>query len=238
MKNLNLKITSVIMFTMVLLVSGLFINSSTAIAADASLSSQSFVTWNQGGLVGYDAGFTLTNATFDQASSVIIQLYSGNTLLQTNVAINGKLKGDQFLTPFDVFGTFNYASDGYFTNTKASEYGQTLIPTKVVATVTLADSTVLTTTNTNLTGDTSIISKNGKVLGAEKFQFTQKIKISSQGNEVIELQKLLNTSGFDCGIVDGKFGPKTKAAIMKFQTANKLQADGVVGPLTRAVLNK
>ena len=234
----NLKITSIIMFAVVLFIGGLFIKSETTTAANATLSAKSFVVWNQGGLVGYDAGFALTNAIFNDASSVVINLYSGNTLLQSNTAIKGKLTGSEFLTPFDVLGTFNYAKDGYFTNTKASEYGQNLIPTRVIATVTLADGTVLTATNTNLTGNTSIISKNGKVLGAEKFQFTQKMKSGSKGNEVVELQKLLTSLGFDTLVTDGNFGPKTKNAIIKFQIANSLKGDGVVGPLTRAMLNK
>ncbi len=78
----------------------------------------------------------------------------------------------------------------------------------------------------------------GKVLGAEKFNFTILIKNGSRGNEVMELQKLLTSLGYDVGIADGKFGPKTKAAVIKFQIANKLVGDGVVGAKTRAMLNK
>jgi len=78
----------------------------------------------------------------------------------------------------------------------------------------------------------------GQVLGAEKFNFTLWLKYGSRGNEVMELQKFLNNAGHDCGIADGIFGPKTKAAVIKFQLANGLAGDSIVGPLTRAVLNK
>ncbi|MFA6251576.1 MAG: immunoglobulin-like domain-containing protein [Candidatus Paceibacterota bacterium] len=78
----------------------------------------------------------------------------------------------------------------------------------------------------------------GQVLGAEKFIFTLPLKLGSKGNEVIELQKFLNTAGYNCGLADGIFGPKTKAAVMKFQLANGLDDDGIVGPLTREVLNR
>jgi peptidoglycan hydrolase-like protein with peptidoglycan-binding domain len=63
------------------------------------------------------------------------------------------------------------------------------------------------------------------------------MKNGSNGNEVIELQKFLTALG-DTLTADGKFGPKTKAAVIKFQIANGLEGDGIVGALTRAVLNK
>ncbi len=78
----------------------------------------------------------------------------------------------------------------------------------------------------------------GTVLGFAKFNFTQNMKLGSVGNEVMELQKFLNNAGFGTLVVDGNFGPMTKAAVIKFQLANGLVGDGVVGPLTRAVLNK
>lgn len=84
----------------------------------------------------------------------------------------------------------------------------------------------------------------GKVLGVEKFNFTKFLKfkalsykVSLQGAEVMELQKLLNNFGSTL-IIDGKFGPKTKGAVVKFQKANKLVGDGIVGTKTRAELNK
>jgi len=78
----------------------------------------------------------------------------------------------------------------------------------------------------------------GQVLGAEKFIFTLFLKQGSFGNEVMELQKFLNASGYGTLVLDGKFGPKTNAAVIKFQIANGLVGDGLVGPKTRAVLNK
>lgn len=81
-------------------------------------------------------------------------------------------------------------------------------------------------------------STGGQVLGASSFNFTLRLSLGSKGAEVTELQKFLNEKGFDCGTVDGVFGQKTKAALIKFQIANGLVGDGIVGPLTRAVLNK
>ena len=54
----------------------------------------------------------------------------------------------------------------------------------------------------------------------------------SRGDAVRRLQELLHIKGFDCGAVDGIFGSKTYAAVVAFQKANGLSADGIVGPLT------
>lgn len=81
-------------------------------------------------------------------------------------------------------------------------------------------------------------SKAGKVLGAEKYNFTLNLGYGSIGEEVKELQKFLNEKGFESGKEDSIFGPITKAAVMRFQIANGLKGDGIVGPLTRAALNK
>ena len=82
----------------------------------------------------------------------------------------------------------------------------------------------------------------GEVLGEQtgpQFVFTLLLKQGVAASaEVMELQKFLNAAGFGPLVVDGKFGPLTKAAVIKFQLANGLVGDGVVGPLTRAVLNK
>jgi len=54
--------------------------------------------------------------------------------------------------------------------------------------------------------------------------------------DVKYLQLYLNSKGYNCGIADGKFGNKTKKAIILFQKSNNLKADGIVGPATRAKL--
>ena len=58
------------------------------------------------------------------------------------------------------------------------------------------------------------------------------IRTGSRGDAVRKLQELLNAKGYTCGSVDGIFGSKTYAAVLAFQKANGLAADGIVGPLT------
>ena len=53
-----------------------------------------------------------------------------------------------------------------------------------------------------------------------------------------QIQRALKSAGFYQGSIDGKIGPKTKEAIRKFQKANGLKADGIVGKRTSAELNE
>jgi predicted acylesterase/phospholipase RssA len=62
------------------------------------------------------------------------------------------------------------------------------------------------------------------------------LKEGSSGPEVIELQESLKNLGFNPGIIDGDFGPTTKAAVIAFQNSKELLADGIVGLRTKAAL--
>ena len=50
---------------------------------------------------------------------------------------------------------------------------------------------------------------------------------------VRSLQTKLTTDGFSPGPVDGRFGPLTRTAVQRFQRADRLAVDGLVGPRTR-----
>lgn len=59
----------------------------------------------------------------------------------------------------------------------------------------------------------------------------------STGPNVRLVQTLLNFLGAQPPLdVDGIFGPKTRAAVIAFQTQSRLVADGKVGPLTGQAL--
>ena len=55
----------------------------------------------------------------------------------------------------------------------------------------------------------------------------------SPSRAVRSLQRKLAASGFSPGPVDGRFGPLTRTAVERFQRANGLAVDGIVGPRTR-----
>jgi len=70
------------------------------------------------------------------------------------------------------------------------------------------------------------------------------LRNGSKGEAVKELQRFLNNNLPRLGvglnlhlIIDGKLGPKTIAVIKKWQKANGLVADGLVGKLTKARMN-
>ena len=61
------------------------------------------------------------------------------------------------------------------------------------------------------------------------------LRKGASGADVTTLQTALVSSGQIIAI-DGKFGVQTQNAVIAFQQANGLNADGIVGPLTWAAL--
>ena len=64
------------------------------------------------------------------------------------------------------------------------------------------------------------------------------LKKGATGDAVKAIQKRLIELGYLSGTADGDFGLKTQDALMAFQKANGLQADGVAGTKTLAALNR
>jgi hypothetical protein len=58
-----------------------------------------------------------------------------------------------------------------------------------------------------------------------------------RGTRVKRLQTALAAAGLDPGKPDGIFGRQTRSAVIAFQEAHDLTADGIVGPKTAAALN-
>lgn len=69
-------------------------------------------------------------------------------------------------------------------------------------------------------------------------------QVQSQQTEVVrmptaaEIQTALQKAGYYQGQIDNQIGSATKEAIKKFQAANGITPDGVVGSRTWAALNK
>ncbi len=92
-----------------------------------------------------------------------------------------------------------------------------------------------TNSNTNPTFSCKKLPDNPKVL-----------RLNTKNNSVKTLQEILNCKGYIISSSGagskGKetilFGKKTKEAVIRFQKANNLKGDGIVGPFTRNLLNK
>jgi len=70
-----------------------------------------------------------------------------------------------------------------------------------------------------------------------RYVFTQYLSVGSTGTEVTELQERLTSEGVYSGPITGTFGPLTEAAVEKYQSAHGLVVSGIVGSITRGVLN-
>lgn len=66
----------------------------------------------------------------------------------------------------------------------------------------------------------------------------QTLSPGATGQQVKLLQEALNQLGYTVGTVDGNYGPATQSAVEKFQQANDLAVDGVVGEQTLAALRQ
>lgn len=62
------------------------------------------------------------------------------------------------------------------------------------------------------------------------------LRTGSRGEDVKTLQGRLHDLGYYTDEIDGQFGAATKAAVVDFQRANGLEADGMVGSETKALL--
>lgn len=112
-----------------------------------------------------------------------------------------------------------------------AKYNLAQIGTVGPATRALLNSLVKTGTETNTAMNTA-------TPNSTSFNFTVAMRVGSRGTSVTELQKILINQGFLSAKPTGYFGKQTEAAVRAYQTKNGLSAVGIVGPATRALLNK
>ena len=89
-----------------------------------------------------------------------------------------------------------------------------------------------------MTSTTASSSPAITAVATKKYLFTANLAIGSRGTAVLELQKRLTALGFYTGPITGYYGSLTSASVKQFQGANSISRLGIVGPATRAALNK
>ncbi|HEY1088416.1 MAG TPA: peptidoglycan-binding protein [Archangium sp.] len=74
--------------------------------------------------------------------------------------------------------------------------------------------------------------RSGATQGPTPSGTPSELRSGDFGAEVETMQRALARHGFIPGDIDGSFGPATRSAVVRFQRAKGLEADGVVGPNT------
>jgi len=82
----------------------------------------------------------------------------------------------------------------------------------------------------------SAVDKTKEKAGEVKDKVKDKVAGHKSSDDVRQAQQALMDKGFDPGPIDGKMGPKTKAAITQFQTKENLKANGRLDRETKAKL--
>jgi len=81
-------------------------------------------------------------------------------------------------------------------------------------------------------------SNGGVVEGVETNIFNMNLGYGMENEDIKALQSILTAKGYFSGAITGYFGWQTEEAVKAFQLSNNLPATGIVGPLTRGLLNK
>jgi peptidoglycan hydrolase-like protein with peptidoglycan-binding domain len=86
-----------------------------------------------------------------------------------------------------------------------------------------------------LAAETGTASVTARLTGLAALAVGPDLRRGSTGSAVAALQRVLTDLGHALA-ADGKFGPRTDAAVRAFQTRAGLTANGIVGPLAKAAL--
>jgi N-acetylmuramoyl-L-alanine amidase len=113
---------------------------------------------------------------------------------------------------------------------RAASTGPTAAPASTAST------TAPTTTTTSTTAPPA--TTKPKPAKPKKPAEPAKLRSGSEGQAVKLLQRRLAELGYQVHKADGRFGPETHHAVVAFQKVNRLDRDGVVGPITRKALGR
>lgn len=189
-----------------------------------------------GGGVTYSYGFTINGGAVTTATpAVTLNVTPTGNSHQMWVSNNSSFSSGSWV-PFQ--STYPWTlTQGIGTNTVYVRYGEA---SSTVATAqTSIQLTAPTVSNISTPVSVSTTTSTGVVLGASTYNFTSTLQVGSTGADVTALQNLLLVDGFSIPAgATGRFGAQTRTAVIAFQKAHGLAPVGVVGPLTRGVLNQ
>ena len=176
------------------------------------------------------------------ASVMALMLFASSALAAGYTTLRYRDEGDavrQMQTALNSLGYSTGGADGKFgpTTEKAVRQFQRSNSLKVDG---VAGNATLTRLYALADGSGSSSSSGGSSGGGSSSGSTKglfggnyaKLEYGSQGDRVKLLQQALSDLGFFLGTVDGRFGTATQKAVVDFQQANALDADGKAGPKT------
>ena len=182
------------------------------------------------------------------ASVMALMLFASSALAAGYTTLRYRDEGDavrQMQTALNSLGYSTGGADGKFgpTTEKAVRQFQRSNSLKVDG---VAGNATLTRLYALADGSGSSSSSGGSSGGGSSSGSTKglfggnyaKLEYGSQGDRVKLLQQALSDLGFFLGTVDGRFGTATQKAVVDFQQANALDADGKAGPLTLQKIEK
>jgi hypothetical protein len=179
---------------------------------------------------GTTTSFTATPSNFEPTSFSVSDNFTGSTVSNNNITTAGAFSwmpqasdvGVHLLTIKGVVGTFGQSTT---TTQKITVVGTN--GTAVPAPISIVTAAASVPASTSSKGD-GYVFNNFMGYGED----------TTDGSDVLELQKRLAVLGFFSVVPTGYFGSVTQLSVKKFQAAHNITATGFVGSLTRAALNK
>jgi N-acetylmuramoyl-L-alanine amidase len=120
----------------------------------------------------------------------------------------------------------------------AAQGAPTTAAPSTAAPTTAAPTTAAPTTNAPTTAAPTTAAPTTTKPKPKKPAEPAKLRSGSSGRAVEALQRRLAELGYQVHEVDGHFGSETHHAVVAFQKVNRLDRDGVVGPVTRKALER
>lgn len=183
------------------------------------------VTINNGALTATNSNVTLSLSVFGEESRIQIQV-------SNNEDFSGAADWEAFTKTKNWTLSSGSGEKKVYVRFRDIGFGPA---TLAVGSISLSE---VSASNTTSTATSTATSTGGTVLGVSAFRFTEDIEFGMKSESVKNLQTRLTDEGYFNYQISDYYGPVTLKAVKAYQRAKGITPTGIVGPLTRAELNK